>query len=135
MLMMTTKRSQMDPWWMIHHVHGIPGSITKGLRWLGKLHIRRSNFPVSRNKLLSFITEQGSRQEYEPLLGKLVDCGFAEPFHNSNNAWTYFHRLMLETALSKSGVTGTCKHIEDVPPDSPFLSQIHVCAACIESEN
>ena len=49
--------------------------------------------------LLNFIKEQGSRQEYEPVLGKLIDCGFAEPLHNSNNAWGYLHNLMLEIAL------------------------------------
>ena len=93
-----------------------------------KEQFSRSNYSnvTKRNKLLSFIKEQGSRQEYEPLLGKLVDCGFAEPLHNSNNAWAYFHRLMLETALSKSGITGTCKRIEDVPPDSPFSLYITV---------
>ena len=82
---------------------------------------RSNNSNVTkRNKFLSYIKEQGSRQEYKPLLGKLVDCGFAEPLHNSNNAWGYFHCLMLETALAKSCITGTCKQIDDVPPDSPF---------------
>lgn len=81
---------------------------------------------TKRNKLLNFIREQGSRQEYEPLLGKLVDCGFAEPLHNSNNAWAYFHQLMLETALAKSGITGSCKQIEDLPSDSPFSLYITV---------
>ena len=81
---------------------------------------------TKRNKLLSFIQEQGSRQEYKPLLGKLVDCGFAEPLHSSNNAWGYFHCLMLETSLAKSSITGTCKQIEDVPPDSPFSLYITV---------
>ena len=76
---------------------------------------------TKRNKLLSFIREQGSRQQYEPLLGKLVDCGFAEPLHNSNNAWAYLHALMLEIALAKSGVTPSCKQIDDLLPNSPFL--------------
>ena len=51
---------------------------------------------------------------------------FAEPFHKSNNAWGYFHGLMLETALAKSSITGTCKQIDDVPPDSPFSLYITV---------
>ena len=88
---------------------------------------RSNNSNVNkRNKLFSFIKEQGSRQEYKPLLGKLVDCGFAEPLHNSNNAWGYFYCLMLETALAKSSITGTCKPIEDVPPDSPFSLYVTV---------
>jgi hypothetical protein len=79
---------------------------------------------TKRNKLLSFIQEQGSRQEYEPLLA--VDCGFAEPLHNSNNAWAYFHRLMLETALSKSGITGQRANKSTMYPQIvllPFTSQ------------
>ena len=33
---------------------------------------------------------------------------------------------MLETALAKSSITGTCKQINDVPPDSPFSFYITV---------
>jgi hypothetical protein len=65
-----------------------------------ELYRSKNSNATKRNKLLNFIREQGSRQEYEPLLGKLVDCGFAEPLHNSNNAWAYFHELMLKTALA-----------------------------------
>ena len=57
---------------------------------------------TQRNRLVLFIRSQGSRQEYEPLLGKLIDCAYAEPLHNSNNAWQYLHNIMLEIALEKS---------------------------------
>ena len=46
------------------------------------------------NKLLNFIKALGYCQEYKPLLGKLVDQAFVEPLHN-NNAWAYFHGVML----------------------------------------
>ena len=81
---------------------------------------------TKRNKLLSLIREQGYRQKYEPLLGKLVDCGYTEPLHNSNNSWAYLHALMLEIALAKSGVTPSCKQIDDFPPNSPFAVFITV---------
>lgn len=74
-----------------------------------------------RKNLLNFIKEQGSRQEYEPVLGKLIDCGFAEPLHNSNNAWGYLHNLMLEIALSKSNITPSCKEIDQLPANSTLV--------------
>ena len=39
---------------------------------------------TQRNKLLNFVKAQGSRQEHEPVLGKLIEHGFAEPLHNRN---------------------------------------------------
>ena len=44
---------------------------------------------------------KGSRQEKEPILGRLVDLGMAEPLHNANNAWAYMHCQILEIALSQ----------------------------------
>lgn len=108
--MMTTNGSETDDPSCTWH----PWEYSDRIKVARKVEIKREELSRSnnsnvtkRNKLLSFIKEQGSRQEYKPLLGKLVDCGFAEPLHNSNNAWGYFHGLMLETALAKSSISGT----------------------------
>ncbi len=81
---------------------------------------------MQRNKLLNFIKAQGSRQEYEPVLGKLVQCGFAEPLHNSNNAWAFLHYLMLEVAVSKSNIAQSCIDIDQIPEKSTFAVYLTV---------
>ena len=69
---------------------------------------------------------QGSRQEHEPVLGKLIEHSFAEPLHNSNNAWAFLHYLMLEVALSKSNVTQSCNDIDQLPEKSTFVVYLTV---------
>ena len=74
-----------------------------------------------RNKLLNFIKEQNSRQEYHPPLGKLIDNGFAEPLHNSNNAWANLHNIMLEVAVAKSKIPPTLTDITCLPSQCNFV--------------
>lgn len=113
-----------QPWDYNHRIEVAEKVVAK------KEELSRSKFSLAtkRNKLLNFIKDLGSRQENKPLLGKLIDCGFAEPLHNSNNAWTYMHGLMLEIALAKSCtcIMQSCKQIEDLPPESMFRTYITV---------
>ena len=61
-----------------------------------------------RNNILEFIREQSSRQEFPPLLGNLIDKAYAEPLHNSNNAWQFVHVKLLEIAFAKSSLPPSC---------------------------
>ena len=81
---------------------------------------------TQRNKLLNFMKAQGSCQEHEPVLGKLIEHGFAQPLHNSNNAWAFLHYLMLEVALSKSNITQSCNDIDQLPEKSTFVVYLTV---------
>lgn len=54
---------------------------------------------TKRNKVLNFIRSNDSRQEYEPILGQLVDKVYVEPLHNSNNAWQQLHEAMLSHSI------------------------------------
>ena len=74
-----------------------------------------------RNKLLNFIREQNSRQEHEPLLGNLIDNGFAEPLHNSNNGWGSLHNIMLEIAIAKSKIPPSVTELNSLPSQCKFI--------------
>ena len=76
-----------------------------------KVELEKSSYAEStkRNKLLNFIKSNNSRQEYEPILGQLVDKVYAEPPHNGNNAWQQLHEAMLSHAISKSNIPTSCK--------------------------
>lgn len=75
---------------------------------------------TKRSKLTQFIKDQNSRQECKPIIGHLVEFAFAEPLHNSNNAWQYIHSLLLEEAVSRSRIpVGGCD-ISTLPDEAPL---------------
>jgi len=45
-----------------------------------------------RSKVTEFIARKKSRQEFVPLIGKLIDLAHVEPLHIKNNAWQYFFK-------------------------------------------
>ena len=73
-----------------------------------------------RNKILEFMKAQASRQEFPPLFGNLVDKSYAEPLHNSNNAWQFLHGKLLEIAIAKSNIKPSCINISLLPSTSPI---------------
>ena len=112
--------------WQPWDYNGRIDSAEKVAQERDKISQSKGTLANKRNKMLNFIKALGTRQEYKPLLGKLVDRAFAEPLHNSNNAWAYFHGLILEIALAKSSMTQSCTQIEDLPPQSLFRTYIRV---------
>ncbi len=86
-----------------------------------KLNKSKLSDTSKRNKLLQFIREQNSRQEYEPILGNIIEHGFAEPLHNSNNAWANLHCIMLEIAIAKSKISPSLTEINSLPSQCKFI--------------
>ena len=75
---------------------------------------------TKRSKLTQFIKDQKSRQECEPIIAHLVDFAFAEPLHNSNNAWQYIHSILLEEAVSRSNIPVTGVDLSALPDETPL---------------
>ena len=73
-----------------------------------------------RTKVTDFISKKNSRQEFVPLIGKLIEKAHVEPLHIKNNAWQYFFKGVLKEATAKSNLSDACKKFSDVPKDSPF---------------
>ena len=73
-----------------------------------------------RTKVTDFISKKNSRQEFVPLIGKLIEKAHVEPLHIKNNAWQYFFKGVLKEATAKSNLSGAHKKFSDVPKDSPF---------------
>ena len=70
-----------------------------------------------RSKVTEFIARQKSRQEFLPLVGKLIDKAHVEPLHLKNNAWGYFFKVVLKEAVAKSNISTMCKTFSEVPQD------------------
>ena len=74
----------------------------------------------NRNKVLDHMkTKLKCRQEFKPELGRLVDKAYAEPLHNSNNAWQQFNLPLVEDALERSNLPKHIKYSE-IPADCVF---------------
>lgn len=50
----------------------------------------------------------------------MVDFAFAEPLHNSNNAWQYIHSILLEEAISRSNIPVTGVDLSTLPDETPL---------------
>ena len=70
---------------------------------------------AARTKVTEFIANQKLRQEFEPILGPLIDKGFAESLHLANNNWQFLFLELFEYILhSKTAVPSSCKEISDL---------------------
>ena len=86
-----------------------------------KVEVSRTSLKPSakREKVTSYISQQKSRQEFPPLVGKFIDKAKADPLHLKNNAWQHWNASVLKYALSRSNL-GNCESISDVSPNSCF---------------
>ena len=76
---------------------------------------------TKRTKLTNFIRSKKSRQQFEPVLGQLVDKAIAEPLHNMNNAWQFFNINLLNLVLDMSQISDVINSINDLASNCPFL--------------
>ena len=69
-----------------------------------------------RREVTKHIAKAESRQEFEPLVGKIIDRAKVEPPHLKNSAWQLF---VMKHALSLSDVSN-CETVHGIPPTSVF---------------
>ena len=80
---------------------------------------------TKRNKITSFISGKGSRQEFPPLIGQFVDNAHIDPLHVKNNACQQVFRSILYESIGKSALQNTIHRFEDVPKTAPFSKLVN----------
>jgi len=80
---------------------------------------------TKRSRVTTYISSLKSRQEFVPLVGKLIDKAHADPLHLKNNACALAHRYLLNEVILLSSL----KHCPSVlfsqlPKSSPFVKYI-----------
>ena len=93
----------------------IANEVDKFKKSLSEKQLKEKQF---RSKVTEFIARKNSRQEFVPLIGKLIDLAHVEPLHIKNNAWQYFFKGVLKEAVGKSNLPDSCKKFADIPNDS-----------------
>ena len=73
-----------------------------------------------RAKVTSFIVQKHSHQEFEPVVGKLIDRAHKDPLHLKNNACERAHQELLSEVIAMS----------KLPAHSPFKRYIAAMRAC-----
>ena len=58
-----------------------------------------------RAKVTSFIAQKHSHQEFEPVVGKLIDRAHVDPLHLKNNACAHTHQQLLSEVIAMSKLT------------------------------
>ena len=86
-----------------------------------KKSLKEKNYKPSteRDKILKYMKQEGTRQEFRPILGDLIDKAYAEPLHNTNNAWQQYNNLLLKEAISHSEFPNNVK-LGELPDENVF---------------
>lgn len=91
-----------------------------------KVNKKQIAVQTKRSKVTTFITSNKSRQEFEPLIGKLIERAHVDPLHLKNNACQLIHKVMLHEAIQKSSLGSNVVNFSGVPRGSPFSKFVHV---------
>ena len=90
-----------------------------------KMANRKLAEKTKRTKITKFIADNKSRQEFEPLIGRLIDKAHVDPLHVKNNACQLLHQELMYESIKKSSLESISK-FENVPINCPFSN--FVCA-------
>ena len=77
-----------------------------------------------RGDVTKFISQNKSRQEFVPPIGKYVDSSKAEPLHSTNNAWQHWFSLALGIAMEYANERNlkSATAVADFPINYPLVS-------------
>ncbi|XP_028408827.1 uncharacterized protein LOC114531418 [Dendronephthya gigantea] len=83
-----------------------------------------------RSKVTSFIAQLKSRQEFQPIVGRLIDRAHVDLLHLKNNACALTHRLLLHEVIAMSKLGQKVNSFAQVPSNSPFKMYILSMREC-----
>ena len=87
-----------------------------------KMAKRKLAEKTKQTKITTFIANNKSRQEFEPMIGRLIDKAHVDPLHVKNNACQLLHQELMYESIKKSSP----EKFENVPIHCPFSN--FVCA-------
>lgn len=78
--------------------------------------------PVKQQRTLvtKFIASKCSRQEFEPILGHVIDKAACEPLHLGNNCWQQWNKEIMMIALSRSNISAGVVNVYLLPFECCF---------------
>ena len=75
-------------------------------------------------KICKKIAELKSRQEFQPVLGPMVQLAKCDPLNLGNNCWGHWHMLLFNHVMSKSKVGNAIKSVYQLPESNPLRKHL-----------
>ena len=107
------------PWKYTHRLK-VAKEVEKFKQTVSKKNVTEK---TKRSNITAFIAKQRSRQEFIPLVEKMINQAHVEPLHLKNNACALAHRYLLKLAVSTSNLTNISS-FKQVSPNTPFFKYI-----------
>lgn len=116
------EREKKHQWhrWKYEHRLAVVKEVDKLKKQLSKGKMSETS---KRNRITTCIGNNSSRQEFIPLLGRVIDRAHVETLHLKNNLCALLHRRFLETVLKLSNTHGFSS-FEQVPSKSLFAQYV-----------
>ena len=83
-----------------------------------------SEVQTFRSKVCKFIANQKSRQEYEPILGPVVQHAKCDSLHVGNNCWGHWHKKIFTKVMEKAKVGSNVKSVFQLPENNPLRKHL-----------
>lgn len=71
-----------------------------------------------------------SRQEFQPVVGRLIDRAHVDPLHLKNNACAFTHKILLHEVIAMSKLGKKVNSFSQVPSKSSFKKYIATVRNC-----
>ena len=79
-----------------------------------------------REKVCKKIAELKSRQEFEPILGPMVQLAKCDSLHLGNNCWGHWHLLLFNYVMTKTKIGNAVKSVYQLPETNPMRKNLKV---------
>jgi len=86
-----------------------------------------------RNLVTKFIASKHSRQEFEPVLGPVVDKAKCEPLHLGNNCWQGWNKEVMTIALGRTNPDASIVTVYQLPFECPFRKYLRAVRSKVKS--
>ena len=90
-----------------------------------ELEKKKGSVITKRGKVIKFIAEKKSRQEFVPLIGHFVDRAHIDTLYSKNNACQQVFRIILYESIAKSDLAKTVTQFDHVSQFAPFKKLIN----------
>ena len=77
-------------------------------------------------KVCKKIAELKSTQEFEPILGPMVQLAKCDPLHLRNNCWGHWHMLLFNYVMTKAKIGNAEKSVYQLPETNPSRKHLEV---------
>ena len=77
-----------------------------------------------RTKVFSYIASLKSRQEFEPILGLVIQNAKCDSLHVGNNCWGHWQKLLFTHVLAKAKIPSSTKSVFELPEDNSIQKHL-----------